>query len=72
MIMPRGDGTGPIGGGSRFGLGRGAGQGRRRAEGVGVDGKCICPSCGNIVNHQIGIPCNQIKCTKCGTLMVRE
>ncbi len=67
--MPRRDGTGPnkIGGG---GLGRqpraGAGKG-----GAGTGGFCVCPNCGNKTPHQAGHPCYEIKCSQCGTAMVR-
>ena len=72
--MPRGDGTGPMGGGPRGGgrgMGGGQGRGRRGGLGAGVGGECICPSCGTKVPHQRGIPCNTVKCPKCGTLMTR-
>jgi len=49
--MPRRDGTGPTGAGQ--GTGRGGG-------GIGVGGNCVCPSCGAIVPHQAGVPCNSI------------
>jgi phage FluMu protein Com len=40
--------------------------------GMGMGGNCVCPSCGHIVSHQVGVPCNSIKCPKCGTIMVRQ
>ena len=64
--MPRGDGTGPAGGGSR---GRGR-MGGPKASGPG--GNCICPACGHKVPHVAGQPCNQKVCPKCGTRMTRE
>jgi len=73
--MPRGDGTGPFGGGS--GTGRGAGQGGGRGRmggnrpGAGSGGNCICSSCGMKVPHQAGTPCYSVNCPKCGTKMVR-
>lgn len=72
--MPRGDGTGPMGGGPRGGgrgMGGGPGRGRRGGFGAGVGGECVCPSCGTKAPHQRGIPCNTVKCPKCGTLMTR-
>jgi ribosomal protein L32 len=39
--------------------------------GAGPGGQCVCPSCGSKVPHQIGVPCNQNKCPKCGNFMVR-
>jgi hypothetical protein len=85
--MPRGDGTGPAGqgpgtgrglgrggagSGRGGGMGRGAGQGRMGGQAAGIGGYCVCPSCGEKVPHQQGVPCNQIECPKCGTTMTRE
>jgi len=65
--MPRGDGTGPpTGGGQRGGRMRGT------QSGAGPAGNCICPSCGEKVLHNQGIPCYDMSCPKCGTRMVRE
>ncbi|MDY6967628.1 MAG: hypothetical protein SVR08_03080 [Spirochaetota bacterium] len=75
--MPRGDGTGPPGGGGPgTGRGRSGGTGRigrmgGARPGAGPSGNCLCPSCGATVAHQAGIPCYDIKCPKCGTAMVR-
>ncbi len=63
--MPRGNGTGPPGGGS----GRGRMGGTR--PGAGPSGKCVCPNCGATITHQRGAPCYQTNCPKCGTKMVR-
>jgi len=62
--MPRGDGTGPPQ------AGRG---GRMRGDraGSGPGGQCVCPACGARVAHQAGIPCNKLKCPKCGAGMTR-
>ena len=77
--MPRGDGTGPPGGGgpgTGRGMGTGRGSGRGRMEGnrpgAGPGGECVCPSCGATVSHEAGVPCYQIECPKCGTSMVRK
>jgi predicted DNA-binding protein (UPF0251 family) len=57
--------------------GRGLGLRRGRAGGKGrfvtsSNGKCICPKCGYKEAHQIGIPCYQKKCPKCGSQMTRR
>ena len=74
--MPRGDGTGPAGQGpgTGRGMGRGAGAGRGRMGGQssGPGGSCVCPNCGEKVAHQVGVPCYEQQCPKCGTNMVRE
>ncbi len=58
------------------GGGRGAGGGRGRMGGTkpgsGPGGDCVCPNCGHRQSHGVGVPCNTIKCEKCGTLMVRS
>jgi len=54
-----------------FGRGRG-GRGRMGGQfAAGPGGTCVCPKCKHTVPHQVGIPCYQMKCPKCGTLMVR-
>lgn len=75
--MPRGDGTGPPGGG-RPGSGRGVGRGSGGAgrmsgdqPGAGPSGYCICPACGKRIAHQVGSPCNNIRCPDCGAKMTR-
>ena len=66
--MPGGDRTGPYGNG---GIGRGFGRmGGPLAAGPG--GNCVCPKCGTVVGHVVGQPCNQITCSKCGSLMIRK
>ena len=67
--MPRGNGSGPLGGGS--GMGRGMGRGAGNRQGIGPGGDCICPTCGMKVLHQAGIPCSSMSCPKCGARMVR-
>ena len=65
--MPNLDGTGPGGRGPR------TGRGFRR--GIGVSNRplgssiCICPKCGHEESHKRGIPCTQVKCSKCETPM---
>ena len=56
------------------GLGRGRSSGRRGRGGgfsAGPEGECVCPKCGYKEPHQVGKPCYQLKCPKCGTLMTR-
>jgi hypothetical protein len=73
--MPRGNGTGPAGGGRGMERGRGQGGGRGQMGGpfaAGPGGNCICPSCGAKMPHIVGQPCNQRVCPKCGVRMTRE
>jgi len=67
--MPRGDGTGPPGGGGGQG-GRGRMGGTR--SGAGPGGECVCPKCKTTVSHGAGQPCYQMNCPKCGTKMIRK
>jgi len=71
--MPRGDGTGPAGRGpgAGRGLGRGGGRGRMGGSGLGAGGECVCHNCGYRAPHQVGSPCYEIKCPKCGAPMAR-
>ena len=72
--MPRGDGTGPKGQGSGTGrgMGRGAGVMSRGGVGQGLGGYYVCPNCGERAAHQLGSPCYEQQCPKCGTAMTRE
>ena len=72
--MPLGDGTGPTGAGAGTGRGMGSGGGRGRMGGssLGPGGTCYCPKCGAAASHQIGTPCYQVNCPKCGTKMARR
>ena len=71
--MPRGDGTGPKGQGSGSGRGRGGrSQGRGGGYAAGPSGNCICPNCGEKIAHNLGTPCYEQQCPKCGTAMTRE
>ena len=73
--MPRGDRTGPRGHGPGSGKGMGRGGGGRGLGGgsaAGPGGYCVCPNCGEKAAHQLGNPCYEQKCPKCGTAMTRE
>ena len=71
--MPGGDGTGPQGQGPMTGRGR-AGRGRGQGGGFaqGPSGECRCPNCGFQEPHQVGVPCFNKKCPKCGSPMTRS
>lgn len=49
-------------------LGQGRGVGGQR-QGIGGAEYCICPKCNFIIKHERNIPCQQIKCHKCGSFM---
>ena len=59
--MPRGGG----------GFGRGGRRGLGGGFGYGPGGDCICPNCKHREPHQVGVPCYNRKCPKCGTPMTR-
>lgn len=69
-----GRGRGGMRAGGGQGQGRG-GQGRGRMGGplaAGAGGACLCPNCGHREPHELGAPCAQKQCPKCGTAMTRE
>jgi hypothetical protein len=68
--MGRGRGGGRGEGGSGRGQGRGPGR-MGGAKAAGPGGECICPNCGHRAPHQIGQPCYDVKCPKCGAAMTR-
>ena len=39
---------------------------------MGPLGYCICPKCDYKSRHKQGIPCQDDKCPKCGSKMIRE
>jgi len=45
---------------------------RHKHEGLGPDGSCVCPKCGERISHQQGVACEEEKCPKCGAKMLRE
>ena len=48
------------------------GLGRMGGFSLGPGGYCVCPSCGYRVKHEIGRPCYNRRCPKCGAYMTRE
>lgn len=40
--------------------------------GKGAGGTCVCPKCGEKIEHRAGVPCQEEKCPKCGAKMLRE
>jgi predicted DNA-binding protein (UPF0251 family) len=48
------------------------GRGRMGGYAAGPSGECVCTKCGHKVLHQIGTPCYQMKCPKCGAAMTRN
>lgn len=51
-----------------LGLGRNAGN----KAGAGPDGECVCPKCGYIATHEIGVPCYSLTCPKCQVSLIRK
>ncbi|MBC8275516.1 MAG: hypothetical protein H8E40_11200 [Chloroflexi bacterium] len=49
-------------------LGEGQGVGGPK-QGIGGTDICVCPECGEKVDHERGTPCVEVECPKCGTAM---
>lgn len=64
----KGRGTGM---GAGMGTGRGAGRARAGRGFGGFPSVCVCSKCGHQQPKQRGIPCTQMKCEKCGAVMIR-
>lgn len=41
-------------------------------DGLGPIGTCVCQYCGYLEEHQKGVPCNQMKCPRCGVTLKRQ
>lgn len=68
--MPGRDGKGPLS--QAPASGRSAGRrGQRGQVGTGPAGYCVSPKCGEKSTHTTGVPCTSMKCSKCGTFMIR-
>ena len=74
--MPEGKGGSSQGGGTGRSRGSGSpskGQGRGQRGGrPGAGGTCVCPQCGEQLPHEMGRPCFEMMCPKCGTAMARN
>lgn len=68
--MPRKDGSGPTGPGKGSGFGAGGGRMGGSAS-AGPGGYCVCPKCRHKEKHNRAQPCTDMKCPKCGSVMVR-
>ncbi|MCF8299103.1 MAG: hypothetical protein K9J13_16260 [Saprospiraceae bacterium] len=47
-------------------------KGKNKGGAFGPGGFCVCAKCGEKIPHQQGVKCTTIKCSKCGTTMIRE
>jgi len=70
--MGSGGGRGQGRGGQGLGGGQVIGRGRRGGLlAAGAGGTCLCPQCGHREPHELGMPCVQKQCPKCGTKLTR-
>lgn len=44
----------------------------RRGYNKNIEDVCVCPSCGYIVEHERGVPCNSLLCPKCNIHLIRK
>ncbi len=71
MIGKKGTGSGQGGGRGQGAGGQGMGRmGGRMA--AGPCGFCVCAQCGRKEPHKRGVPCQELRCSECGAVMVRE
>ena len=59
------------GGNYKMPIARGMGRGGFGRRAGGPPTFCVCPACGNLQPKIAGLPCFQMKCNKCGSLMIR-
>jgi len=59
------------GGDYKMAVGRGMGRGGFGRRAGGPPSVCVCPACRHEQPKVAGVPCSQVRCEKCGTLMVR-
>lgn len=45
---------------------------RTPSTGAGAGGYCVCVGCGQREAHRPGVPCRQMRCPRCGKVMLRE
>ena len=50
----------------------GYGRDHRRRLGMGPKGYCICLRCGYRIEKQPGVRCMDMRCPRCGAVMIRE
>jgi hypothetical protein len=71
MGRSRGQRVGRSGNQNRNSLG---GRGRMGGDAAGLGGICVCtnPDCQHEMQHQRGVPCYQLRCSKCSSPMTRK
>ena len=47
------------------------GRGRMGGQTMGPGGDCVCPKCGFRTSHPRGVPCYNMRCSKCESPLIR-
>jgi len=52
--------------------GMGKGGGKASVQGLGAIGICTFPKCGFEKSHRRGVPCMEVRCPNCGSVLLQK